>query len=126
MLRDLAAFVAAILVGLLWACCASASERDECRWLAEKYQARQEVELSPKGPRCDLVTDKLAIEVDWANKWHEAVGQSLEYAAGLDKQPAIILLVRPGSKKDALHYARCRRVCDKHGILVIREEPRWK
>ena len=44
------------------------------------------------GGPIDCFNDKFAIEVDWANKWAEAVGQSLYYADATDRKPAIILL----------------------------------
>ena len=34
----------------------------------------------PDGTRCDILTDTHAIEVDFADKWAEAIGQSLNYA----------------------------------------------
>ena len=34
----------------------------------------------PDGARCDILTETHAIEVDFADKWAEAFGQSLNYA----------------------------------------------
>ena len=50
------------------------------------------------GKRVDILTDKYAIEVDFARKFYEAVGQSLLYSARTDKLPGIILIVE--SKED--------------------------
>jgi hypothetical protein len=44
------------------------------------------------GGRIDCLSDEFAIEVDWAPKWAEAVGQSLYYAQATGRKPAIILL----------------------------------
>ena len=33
------------------------------------------------GTRCDILTSTHAIEVDFAKKWAEAIGQSLNYAS---------------------------------------------
>ena len=44
------------------------------------------------GGRIDCFNDKFAIEVDWAKKWAEAVGQSLYYARATNRKPGIILL----------------------------------
>ena len=44
------------------------------------------------GTRVDIMTDKYAIEVDWAPKWAEGIGQALYYAACTDRQPCVLLL----------------------------------
>ena len=43
--------------------------------------------------RCDIVTATYAIEVDFADKWAEAIGQSLSYALQLNLKPAIALIL---------------------------------
>lgn len=43
---------------------------------AEKYSGKTEVSM-PDGTRCDIVTETHAIEVDFADKWGEAIGQGL-------------------------------------------------
>jgi len=50
-----------------------------------------EVRLWDKS-RCDLLGN-YAIEVDWAHKWAEAVGQSRLYGRITGRPPGIILLV---------------------------------
>lgn len=63
------------------------------------------------GRQCDIVTERLAIEVDWAPKWAEAIGQSWGYAAALSRDPCVLLLRR--SESDKTHLLRaviaCRR-----------------
>jgi len=67
--------------------------------------------------RPDLVTEKHAIEVDWAKKYKEAIGQSLYYAIQTNKQPGIILLVK--DRKTEMKYVyRCQVVAAKYGIRV--------
>ena len=46
---------------------------------AKKLGGRTEVTM-PDGARCDILTETHAIEVDFADKWAEAFGQSLNYA----------------------------------------------
>jgi hypothetical protein len=46
----------------------------------------------PSGGRVDCLNPNFAIEVEWAHKWAESVGQSLYYAAATDRKPGIILL----------------------------------
>jgi len=43
--------------------------------------------------RCDIVTATHAIEVDFADKWTEAIGQSLSYVLQLNLKPAIALIM---------------------------------
>ena len=43
---------------------------------AKKLGGRTEVTM-PDGTRCDILTDTHAIEVDFADKWAEAIGQVL-------------------------------------------------
>lgn len=43
--------------------------------------------------RVDIVTDTFAIEVDFAKKWAESIGQSYHYAKKLNKKPGILLIV---------------------------------
>lgn len=73
--------------------------------------------------RCDLFTDSEAIEVDWAPKWAEAIGQSSYYGIVTNKRPAIILLVKDMDKEKQFVY-RCQTVCVKLGIkLHIQKVP---
>ncbi len=99
--------------------CRAESERQACDRLAAKYQAQTEVAL-PDRTRVDLLNDRYAIEVDFARKWAEAVGQSLHYADATGKEPAIILLVRNPSREQ--RYLRILEpLCQKHGITLFVE-----
>ena len=49
------------------------------------------------GTRCDILTATHAIEVDFAKKWAEAIGQSLNYAMQTGKRPATSSRSRSGS-----------------------------
>ena len=46
----------------------------------------------PDGTRCDILTDTHAIEVDFADKWAEAIGESLNYAIQTGKKADIVLV----------------------------------
>ncbi len=47
--------------------------------------------------RIDCLTTKYAIEMDFAHKWHEAVGQALHYARKTGLNPGIVLVLKkPG------------------------------
>ena len=51
-----------------------------------------EQEVSVYGGRVDLVTDEYAYEVEWANKWKNAIGQSIWYSLQTNKKPGIIII----------------------------------
>ncbi len=73
----------------------------------------------PDKTRIDCLTDKYAIEVDWARKWTEAVGQSIYYAEIAKKKPAIALIMAKNNT-DERHLKRLRVVADKLDIHIIR------
>lgn len=98
-----------LAIGVAAICCGD--ERAEARRLAPKYGvAAENIEKRlDDGTRVDLLGEEFAIEIDWAPKWCEAVGQCLHYALVTGKRPAIILLQRDAG--DARHVERCERVC---------------
>ncbi len=49
--------------------------------------------LMQDGSRCDIITRTHAIEVDFASKWAEAIGQSLNYARQTKKRAGILLII---------------------------------
>ncbi len=66
--------------------------RDESIW-QRRYCDGMELEKHlPSGGYVDCLSPEYAIEVDWAQHWAEAVGQSLYYAGATNRKPGIILL----------------------------------
>ncbi len=51
--------------------------------------------------RVDYLTDTHAIEIDFSNKWKQAIGQSLHYELMTNKKPSVALGLRKSSDK---HY----------------------
>ena len=82
---------------------------------AEKYDGKTEVTM-PDGTRCDIVTETHAIEVDFADKWGEAIGQSLNYSFQSNKRAGILLILE--SKEDEKHLIRVNSIV-KHFDLPI-------
>ena len=92
----------------------------ESHWrdaLAEHFRQTEsdvKTEVVLKGGRCDVVTEEFAIEVDRANKWHEAIGQALHYALYLKKKPCIALFgaekLSPASREALKRIAGRRKV----------------
>ena len=58
------------------------------------------------GARVDCLSPDYAIEVDWTEKWAEAIGQALYYAAETDRKPAVILICHQAPLTCLLHIFR--------------------
>ena len=54
------------------------------------------------GTRVDCLTEEYAIEFDFADKWAEAIGQSLHYALMTGKKPGIVIIIEKESDKKHL------------------------
>ena len=67
--------------------------------------------------RVDCLTKEYAIEVDWAKKWAEGIGQALYYAEITHRKPAVGLIV--GDSKDDKYLKRLRTVAKEFNIKVI-------
>ena len=61
---------------------------------AFQIKGETEVLLDDK-TRVDIVTDTFAIEVDFAEKWAESIGQSRYYSLKLNKKAGILLVINP-------------------------------
>ena len=66
--------------------------------------------------RVDCLTDEFAIEVDFANKWAEGIGQSLYYGYVTEKKPAVGLIV---GKNDARFLKRLEKVSKELDIKIF-------
>jgi len=88
--------------------------------LAAVLRARGETvqtEVVLKGGRADIVTEKYAIEVDRACKWHEAIGQALHYAMQLRLKPCIALIDADSLTADQL--AALKSLCARRRIEIF-------
>ncbi len=68
------------------------------------------------GSRVDCLTETHAIEVDFAGKWAEAIGQSLYYGVKTGKQPGIILIIP--KEKDMRHMEKIKEVVRENGLNI--------
>jgi len=66
--------------------------------------------------RCDCLTDKNAIEFDFARKWAEAIGQALNYSVETGKRAGIVLIVDSG--KDQKHIERVKKIIKEFDLPV--------
>ncbi|CAM3726980.1 hypothetical protein [Parendozoicomonas haliclonae] len=71
----------------------------------EGMNGQIEVELE-EGPRVDCLTQTHAIEMDFAKKWHEAIGQALHYAHLTGKEAGIVLILKSHGDKHHLDNAK--------------------
>lgn len=67
--------------------------------------------------RVDCLTDEYAIEVEFAKKWAESIGQSLFYAKMTDKKPAVGLIM--DRDKDKRYLKRLDLIAKEYGIKVF-------
>lgn len=57
--------------------------------------------------RVDCLTDKLAVEFDFAPKWAECIGQALYYGQKTNRTPACVLIME-NPEKDLKYLKRLR------------------
>lgn len=91
------------------------------RWASE-HGGIMEV-VAPNGTRCDIVTPTHAIEVDFAPKWAEAIGQALNYACQTGLQPGIVLVVESPGDRRFVEIARQVNACQGLGITIWEMNP---
>lgn len=94
-----------------------ATERDYQEY-ANKTQFHGVIEhVLDDGTRVDiLVKDKYAIEVDFAKKWYEAIGQASHYSYKTKIPPAIYLIVQ--TDEDLEKVERAKKVCERLFIII--------
>ena len=84
------------------------------RWCNE-IGGQMEVVLDD-GTRVDCLTDEYAVEVDFAKKWAEGIGQALYYAEKTGRRPGVLLIME--NDKDARYLDRLDVVADEYLIQV--------
>ena len=92
----------ACVIAVLFLCSLSVAqtENEHSQRLAPKYNAQFDVRM-PDGTRCDLLSDKYAIETDRASKWAESVGQATLYSIWSNRKAAVLILSRGTEDKTA-------------------------
>jgi len=70
----------------------------------------------PDTTRIDCLTKDYAIEVDFAKKWAEGIGQGLYYGIETNKKAGVALIV---GKKDNKFLKRIKTVAKKHNIKIF-------
>lgn len=68
------------------------NEAHYVQWLNQNYFAGL-TEVAVQAGRADIVNDEYAIEVEWAYKWKNSIGQALWYGLQTNKKSGIVLLM---------------------------------
>jgi hypothetical protein len=92
-------------------------ERDYQESFCKSINGITEYRLEDK-TRIDCLTDEYAIEVDFAKKWAEGIGQSLHYGLKTNRKPAVALIVTD-EKKEAKYLKRLNGVAKEYEIKVF-------
>ena len=87
------------------------SEAHHVENIARSFVNAQTQKVLADGTECDILTPQWAIEVDFAEKWYESVGQSLHYAVVSGRDPGIVLILDEDS--DNKHVRRLMDVVDR-------------
>ncbi len=66
--------------------------------------------------RCDCLTDTHAVEVEFARKWKEAIGQALHYARKSGKKPGVVLIIR--NKNDYKYWKDLNKALKYHRLDI--------
>ena len=93
-----------------------ALEKDYQGVVCDAMQGQREV-VTQSGTRCDCLTETHAIEFDFASKWAEAIGQSLDYSAHLQKKPGIVLIMAEEAE-DVKYLEELLYVIEKHKLGI--------
>ena len=67
--------------------------------------------------RVDCLTDKYAVEFDFANKWAESIGQALHYLRMTGKKAKVVLILED-PKKEMVYYHRVKELGRIHNFEV--------
>ncbi len=84
------------------------------QWCQE-HNGKMEVQMKDS-TRCDCVTETHAIEMDFADKWYESVGQSTNYSIQTGKRAGIVLILE--SKKDQKYWKQLTSLINKASLPI--------
>ena len=91
------------------------TEREyQAKW-CNAHNGVMEYKLDDK-TRVDCLTDTLAVEVDFAPKWHECIGQALYYGKKTKRTPACVLIMENGDNDMRFLYRLRYTVYNKKNI----------
>ena len=82
-----------------------------CKGMKGKLEHRLE-----DNRRIDCLTDTHAIEVEFAQKWPEAIGQSLGYSMLTQKKAGIVLILKKPTDQE--HWQRLNKVVQYYQLPI--------
>ena len=116
-----------ILLTLIFFSCAQATakhlhlEKEYQKAYADRIGGIVEYQL-PDHTRVDILTPIYAIEVDFAQKWAESIGQALYYAIRTERKPAVLLILE-NPLKEYKYLLRLRTVAERYNITIFTITP---
>jgi hypothetical protein len=109
---------------LIFTSCISTTEKPIKKYSEKYYQTKFCKELNGEieyrlfdKTRVDCLTNEYAIEVDFAKKWAEGIGQTLYYAKITGKKPAVGLII--DSDKEQRYLKRLKTVSKEYDIKIF-------
>jgi hypothetical protein len=87
--------------------------------LAEQLPGSKREARMSAGTRCDVLATHYAIEVEFADKWYEAVGQAFHYSQQTGRMPAIALILEQSRDEKQLSLLRSAISWQQLPIRVI-------
>ena len=91
-------------------------EAEYQKFWCDKNNGIIEFRLNDKS-RVDCLTDSLAVEVDFANKWSECIGQALYYGFMTGKRPKVVLILE-NPKMQIIYYNRISKLSEIYNFDV--------
>ncbi len=95
--------------------CRDNTEKHYQEIIAKQLSAQMEVQL-PDRTRIDILTKTHAIEIDFADKWAEGIGQSLHYSVMTDLDAGLVLIVEKDS--DNRYVERVKTLLRKKSLRI--------
>lgn len=80
----------------------------------EAVKGKAEVRLDD-GTRVDCLTADFAVEVEFAHKWAESIGQAEYYALKTNRRPGVLLIMGPDDQR---YLTRLQTVSTANGITI--------
>ena len=84
------------------------------RWCTENGGETEKV--LPDKTRCDCENKTHAVEVEFAQNWHSAIGQALWYAAQTEKRAGIVLIVEKDG--DDNYWIKLNALVSMYGLPI--------
>ena len=75
------------------------------KYLADTMKGEAEARMVDQS-RVDILTDDIAWEVEWIDKWQEGIGQAIQYHVCTGRDPGLLILVRGEQASVKAEYNR--------------------